>query len=175
MIRLECILRYLMIIILMGNLSIFFSNCSTIKIHNDYKFRKNQFVLQQPTLLRTDGVYVKAFNKQNVNIYSFIRFYKNGRCFVSNSFNGMMNLDTLSSTYNVIGERTYFRNYGDNITYEEWGGNYAGHTFVYGLVNVSSLVITSYRPRGIITTIKKLPEQQVYQFKPLSLTEVADW
>jgi hypothetical protein len=161
-------------LVLLGLLLIF-SSCSPTKEHNNYKLRKRAFTLQMPTLLRTDGVYIETIKLRDSCEYHFIRFYENGRCFISTYFPGIVNDDTLKLSSKENGQRSFYRNDGNQITYEEWGGYYTGYTFVYGVIYGEELQITSYRPRGFSTAIQSMPTRVIYKFKQVSLSGDADW
>jgi hypothetical protein len=171
----KVVVKYLLLLSIVACLLNVFTNCSSTKEHTNYKLAKKPIPLQRPTLVRTDGVYVHAFNYRDIKSYRFIRFYDNGRCFVSESLDGVINSDSLASTSKTIGIKTFFRNKENNITYEDWGGSYTGYCYNYGFVTNDSLIITSFRPRGISAVVQKLPEPEIYLFRYLSTTNAADW
>ncbi len=67
---------------------IVFYACSTVNEHTNFEYAKSEFTLQQPTLLRTDGVYLCRttdvnYEEKTIIGYSFYRFYENGKCYTS--------------------------------------------------------------------------------------------
>lgn len=104
-----------------------FYACSTTKEHVNYKYARSKFTLQRPSLLRTDGVYLEKTSGINyegkiIKGYSFYRFYENGRCFFFEWREGIPNDSILLTTNKKFGQRTFFRNNGNNVTIEHWGG-----------------------------------------------------
>lgn len=150
-------------------------NCSSTKEHTSYRFSNDSFSLHQPTLLRTEGVYVHTFSVKGENNYKFIRFFKNGRCFVSKLFDGKPDSDTLSSINKSQGQRTYYKNRNNDITFESWDGGYARYTYTYARADAGSLSILSFRSRALGAAIQKLPAPVIYTFKEMSFDNESNW
>lgn len=153
--------------------------CSVKKEHTNFKFKNREFLLQQPTLLRTDGVYLR--NTSNVNYegvtvvgYMFYRFYKNGRCYVSSWHTGIPNDSILRSTDKISGQRTFFRNESNSILIELWGGYYSGYIYEYGTIDSTLLIINAAKSR-VFWSAKLKYSGDIYEFKMLDLSEKADW
>ncbi|MBN9300000.1 MAG: hypothetical protein J0I41_23565 [Filimonas sp.] len=153
------------------------SACSSTKEHTNYKYGKKPQHLQQPTLLRTDGVYLYVFNYEGKNDgYRFLRFFENGRCFVSRWFDKMPLNDTLTTTRKIDGQRTYFRNEGNKVKYEEWGGAYVRYIYVVCTSDSTGLNEESYKSRSFISTIHKNPKIDRFRFIPINFkNKFADW
>ena len=149
--------------------------CSATKVHVNFKYAKKEFTLQRPTLLHTDGIYIRMVKINNADFYTFLRFFDNGRCYECNNIKGLPVTDSLKHTNPTIGTRTFYRNEGNKIKYEQWGDYYSRYAFVNGIVDESGLTIISFKSRGIGSTEFKLPEPQRYKFMPLDLSDKADW
>ncbi len=157
---------------------IIFYTCSSEKEHSNFRYAKSKFILKHPTLLRTDGVYLRTttgvdYNHDTFIGYSFYRFYENGRCYESKWKEGLPNDSILVATNKKNGQRTFFRNNGNNITIESWGGNYVRYVYEYATVDSSSLTINAYKPRGFGASKHSLKEK--YEFKKLNLLDKANW
>src|SRR6266700_1054469 len=150
-----------------------FIACSSTKEHTNYKLANNVSIIKTPTFLRTDGVYINVFSAQGTTYYQFIRFFENGRCFISNHFTGSPGIDTLSLITKNIGQRTFYKNEGNDITFESWDGSYARYTYNYATVDILHLFLNSFRSRGFGSAIQRLPTPTVYEFKPISLNRNA--
>lgn len=149
--------------------------CSTTKEHVNFKYAKKEFTLQRPTLLRTDGIYIRMFKMNNEDFYTFLRFFENGRCYECNHIKGLPDTDSFKHTNPTRGTRTFYRNEGNKIKYEQWGDYYSGYTFMNGIVDESGLTIISFKSRGIGSAEFKLPEPERYKFMPLDLSDKAEW
>ncbi|MDR1761654.1 MAG: hypothetical protein LBR55_04325 [Bacteroidales bacterium] len=161
--------------------------CSSTKEHTRFKFAKQEFTLQQPTLLRTDGVYLKTtsgvdYYGKSYSIYKFYRFYENGRCYISDlirtSIFETLQDSILKSTDKKRGERTFFRNKDNNVIIESWWGYQVGYGYSYATVDSTSLIINAEKPRGFLaakTDWGHFPDDFRYEFKPLNLSDKADW
>ncbi len=153
--------------------------CSSTKVHNNYRLRKNVHDLSHPTLIRTDGVYVSRMVLPNFNhvLYQYIRFYNNGRCFYSKVYvDKMPGKDTLILSHLDFGEQTFFKIKENNFKIEVWANNNLGYMYECGVAGQDSLLIDKYQPRG--TLFKKryeLMEQKRYSFIPLEISDSAVW
>ncbi|MBN9300003.1 MAG: hypothetical protein J0I41_23580 [Filimonas sp.] len=162
---------YIIILLLLALLS-----CSSAKEHTNYKYGKKPQILQQPTLLRTDGIYVNTYKGTNES-YRFLRFFNNGRCFASKWFDGEMIIDTFQTLNKSAGERTFYRNNGNEIIYENWDGYNARYGYNFCLVDSLSLKKYGVKSRGW-SSFEKYPESMDMRlsFIPIAFKEKkADW
>jgi len=60
-----------------------------------------------------------------------------------------------------LGERTFYKNDGNKIIYEEWGGYYTRYCYVFADVDKEKSIITAIKPRGFTSSTQKLPEPQI--------------
>lgn len=149
--------------------------CSSTKEHTKFRFAKTEFEIQKPTLLRTDGVYIDTFiGFGGIKYYGFYRFYTNGRCFLSNLIKGMPCTDTLIRTSKNLGQRTFYRNDGNKITYEVWGGYYTGYCYDYAVVDDSFFTDLSYRPRRSFAAKQAIPPKKL-KFRKMNFSDKPDW
>src|SRR5215471_6765627 len=122
--------------------------CSSTKEHRKFKYAKSNFILKQPTLLRTDGVYLNVDTIKGIPYYFYMRFYENGRCYVSDLTKGKPTEDSLRITNSPKGTRTYYTVKGNDLQYEAWGGYYTGYVFVLVRIDSSKLYTVGIKPRG---------------------------
>ncbi|MBN9298749.1 MAG: hypothetical protein J0I41_17205 [Filimonas sp.] len=154
--------------------SLIISACSSTKGHNNYRYGKKPQILQQPTLLRTDGVYLSEEEISGKKNYFFIRFYGNGRCYVSDMEVGNPSIDSLS-TQNKRGEKTYFRNKTNEVSYEIWGGYNSGYMYIYYKLDSIGMESWGYKTRGM-SSFEKYPRPTKYAFIPINFkTKEASW
>lgn len=166
-------------------LVVVFGACSSTKEHTRFKFAKSEFILQQPTLLRTDGVYLKTksgidYYGKSYSIHSFFRFYENGRCYISDLIETTIfeipQDSILKSTDKKRGQRTFFRNKGNDIIIEFWGSSDFGYGYYYATVDSTSLTINAHKGRWWIDTKYKMEFIDRYEFKPLNFSDnKTDW
>lgn len=161
-------------------LFIVFYACSMTREHTDFRFAKGGFLLQQPTLLKTDGVYLNNtvgvnYEGKTITGYSFYRFYENGRCYVSTWQEGTPNDSILKSTDKGIGQRTFFRNEGNNVRIELWGGSYTGYIYRYATIDSNFLLINAFKSREFWTKKQKYKVDLIYEYIPLNLSEKEEW
>lgn len=152
--------------------------CSSTKEHTNYKYGKNPQMLQQPTLLRTDGVYVYVFNYEGKNkSYRFLRFFENGRCFASKHFDGAeMQKNSLLKIEKKDDSRTFYRNKGNEIIYENWGGSYALYVYNFCTVDSLGLNYNGYKSRSWTSSREIYPQPNRYNFVPIDFkNKTADW
>lgn len=153
--------------------------CSTTKEHTKYRFRKEEFNLQIPTILRTDGVYLTKISTSDTSkyFYQFIKFYNNGRCFYSVLLDHNPTHIELKKTSLDLGERTYFRNDGNKFTIEVWANYYVGYMCNIGIADINSILIDRYKVRGLFFVEKEYEDflQKEYKFIPFGSENIADW
>ncbi|MBN9298751.1 MAG: hypothetical protein J0I41_17215 [Filimonas sp.] len=151
--------------------------CSSTKKHTNFKYAKNPQMLQRPTLLRTDGVYVYVFNYEGKkDSYRFLRFFENGRCFASNFFKGNINRDTLETLNPKDGTKTFYRNNKNKVVYENWGGGYVYYVYNFCTVDSLGLDFNGYKPRSLIASREIYPDADRYNFFPIDFkNKTADW
>ncbi len=79
------------------------------------------------------------------------------------------------STNRKTGQRTFFRNEGNSVTIELWGGEYTGYVYHYATIYSTFLIINAFKSRGFWTSKHKYHDSIKYEFKPLNLSDKADW
>ena len=144
---------------------------------------KSAFTIQQPTLLRTDGVYLQT--KKGVTYYGepyvwyrFHRFYENGRYYMSKSIDAIN--DSILKSTDKNGYKFYFRNKGNNITMELYGGGGfwgLGIYYEFAIVDSTSLTFrgdNNWSDKRIYEKYPDIPYYR-YEFIPLDLSDMADW
>ncbi len=159
-----------------------FVGCYTSE-HTNFKLARHPYTLKDTVFLKTNGVYMNVQDSSSYGlkdlkgskVYSFIRFYKNGRCFFSNDFH-TVSIDTLVSTSKELGQRTFYKIINDtSIVIETWGGSYAGYMYEEGVVRGENVIIVSTKDRGLGTMRQIKPVKEIYVFRKMSVTEQADW
>jgi len=152
--------------------------CTSTKVHNNYRLGKKEFVLNKPTLIRTDGIYLTKISPPFLDYswFKFIRFYEDGRCFYSHPFDSMPSTETLMKTDIKFGEQTFFRNERNSFKLETWANKYVGYMYEFGIADSSSISIIAYKYRGL--SVKKnyeIVDQKIFKFIPLVSLDTSNW
>lgn len=140
--------------------------CASSKVHNRFIMDKEPFFsksLSADVPISTRGVYIHYINDTFKAPYQVLRFYENGKCFVSDVIN--------TNTWPVIvdslpGALSYFAIKDNKLLYEEWTGKYSGYVYVSCSYSKSELVIESVLSRGSNRIIQKLPRPIRFIFLP---------
>lgn len=158
---------------------LFCVRCSTTKEHTKYRLRKEEFHLQKPTLIKTDGVYLTKISTSDTSnyFYHFIKFYKNGKCFYSVFLDHDPTLYELKGTSLDLGQRTFFRNDGNKFNIEVWANYYVGYIYNIGIADINSILIDRYKIRGLFSVEKEYEKfwHKEYKFISFDSENIADW
>jgi hypothetical protein len=139
-----------------------------------YDFARRNIGIQQPTLLITDGVYMHKYIIERENYYNFIRFFDNGRCYISHQLSGESSLDSICS-FSSKGQKTYFRNKGNDLVIEKFDGGIYGYIYMFGKVDTAVYSEVLFRPKGLIGKSLDNFLKSNYMFMQIEFKNKSDW
>lgn len=129
--------------------------------------------------IKFDGVYLWNFdipNGEPTNRYTFIRFFENGRVYLSCGYDSIPNNEVFDSlNHGKYGHYTVDNNV---VTIETYGG-YVGYYFTYFLINKDYDLVslgTKARRKSKNTPMVKNVYKSIYKFNKInSLKNVTFW
>lgn len=105
-------------------LLLFVAGCTRTH-YEKFRITKHMVPLQHPTLLRTDGVYVTNVSTPYNGVhFKFLRFYENGKCYISNEIKGRPSQENLCAADPARGNFSAFRLRGSDLVYEDYAPCY---------------------------------------------------
>ena len=166
-------------LILASALTTLLIGCATSKPSKKYKFSRTPFTLQQPTRLRTDGVYLYHYWNQYIkkNAYTFTRFYNDGRCYYQGYLEGDTSTHLFSKTdieSAPFGERCFYRNRGDTIIIERWE-TYGRFSFTKVILQGDTLIDAGYTNSRHSKKYNPSLNDSRYVFVPVIFDDSTKW